>query len=202
LTSLRLDYRPRLVVSNAGTDPTTVAAQLKRISKGKVAEAGLINGAITDGYLPSPTAMANPWIHLFRMIHDRYEPSAPFDSNVVYGMASAYTLVEALTAAGKDLTRQNLVDAINGNGANWKGPGLVPFRFSETNHAGYAGMQMGRIRGGKIELFGNALTTDPTRGDPIRPYSALTPPPPSNGIPTGNQVTNGYVFNMGPMKHR
>lgn len=199
LTSFRLGYTPRLVVSNAGNDPTTVAAQLKTLSRGRVAGTRLINGAITDGYLPSPTAMANPWIHLFRMIHSQYDASAPFDSNVVYGMASAYTLAEALTSVGKDPTPQALVDTINENGANWKGPGLVPFRYSETNHGGFAGTQMGRIRGGKIELFGNSLTTEPNRNDPIRPYSALTPPPPSTGIPTGNQVTNGYVMNMHPV---
>ena len=46
-------------------------------------------------------------------IHDQYDTSAPFDGNVEYGMANAYTLVQALQAAGKNLTRQGLVDAIN-----------------------------------------------------------------------------------------
>ena len=56
-------------------------------------------------------------------INAQYDPSAPFDGNVEYGMANAYTLVQALVAAGKDLTRQGLVNAVNNDGGSWTGPG-------------------------------------------------------------------------------
>ncbi len=185
LTSFTLGFKPQLVVSNVGIDPTTVGALLKTISKGKASGTGLIEGAITDGYLPSPTDLSNPWIQLFRKVHDQYDRSAPFDGNVEYGMANAYTLVQALQAAGKNLTRQDLINAINEHGAGWKGPGLVPFRYSKTDHGGFAGAEMGQIRGGKIVLFGGPLTTDPTPGSPITPYSGTQSPPPANGIPNG-----------------
>ena len=95
LTSFTLGYKPQLVVSNVGIDPTTVGGLLKTFSKGK-AGTELIEGAITDGYLPSSSDMSNPWIALFKKIHDEYDSSAPFDGNVEYGMANAYTLVQAL----------------------------------------------------------------------------------------------------------
>ena len=38
-------------------------------------------------------------------------------------MANAYTLVQALEAAGKNLTRQDLINAVNSNGGKWTGPG-------------------------------------------------------------------------------
>ncbi|MBO0694056.1 MAG: ABC transporter substrate-binding protein [Acidimicrobiaceae bacterium] len=178
LASSRLGYRPQLFVSNVGIDPTTVSAALQNVSEGKASGTALIEGAITDGYLPSPSAMANPWIRLFRKIHAQYGPGGPFDSNVVYGMANAYTLTQALRAVGKNLTREKLVNAINDHGSNWKGPGLVPFRYSKTDHGGYAGTQMAKIQNGKIVLFGQALTTDTSPRSPIRPYAAaLTPPP-------------------------
>ena len=183
LTSFTLHYTPQLVVSNVGIDPTTVGGLLKTISKGKASGTALIEGAITDGYLPSPTDTSNPWIQLFMKIHAQYDASAPFDGNVEYGMANAYTLVQALQAAGKNLTRQDLVNAINKNGASWKGPGLVPFRYSMTQHGGYGGAEMGRIQGGKIVLFGGPLTTDPTAGSSITPYSGTQPAPPTSGIP-------------------
>ena len=85
----------------------------------------------------------NPWIALFKKIHDQYDASAPFDGNVEYGMASAYTLVQALQAAGKNLTRQGIVNAVDNDGGNWTGPGLVPFRYTKTEHGGYAGVEMG-----------------------------------------------------------
>jgi branched-chain amino acid transport system substrate-binding protein len=183
LTQFTLGYKPQLVVANVGIDPTTVGGLLKTISKGKASGTALIEGAITDGYLPSPTDTSNPWIQLFMKVHAQYDPGAPFDGNVEYGMANAYTLLQALKAAGKGLTRQGLVNAINANGSKWTGPGLVPFRYSTTNHGGYGGAEMGQIRGGKIVLFGGPLTTDPTSGSPISPYSGTQPAPPANGIP-------------------
>src|SRR5437588_396179 len=184
LTSFKLGYKPQLMVSNVGIDPTTVGALLKTISKGAASGTALIEGAITDGYLPSVGDTSNPWNQLFMKIHAQYDSSAPWDGNVQYGMASAYTLVQALQAAGKNLTRQDLVNAINKNGASWKGPGLVPFRYSTSDHGGYGGAEMGQLKGGKIVLFGGPLTTDPTAGSPITPYSGTQPAPPANGIPS------------------
>ncbi len=184
LTSFTLGYKPQLVVSNVGIDPTTVGGLLKTISKGKASGTGLIEGAISDGYIPSPTDTANPWIQLFMKIHAQYDASAPFDGNVEYGMANAYTLVQALEAAGKNLTRQALVNAVENNGARWAGPGLVPFRYTKTEHGGYGGAEMGQLRGGKIVLFGGPLQTQPTASSPITPYTGQPPAPPASGVPS------------------
>jgi branched-chain amino acid transport system substrate-binding protein len=184
LTSFTLGYKPQLVVSNVGIDPTTVGGLLKTISKGKASGTALIEGAITDGYLPSPTDTSNPWIQMFTKIHAQYDASAPFDGNVEYGMANAYTLVQALQAAGKDLTRQDVVNAINARGASWMGPGLVPFRYSTTNHGGYSGAEMGMIKNGKIVLSGGPLTTTPVAGSAITPSTGTQPAPPASGIPS------------------
>jgi ABC-type branched-subunit amino acid transport system substrate-binding protein len=185
LTSFTLGWKPQLVISNVGIDPTTVGGLLKTISKGKASGTALIEGAITDGYLPSTTDTSNPWIQLFMKVHQQYDASAPFDGNVEYGMANAYTLVQALQAAGKDLTRQGVINAINQNGANWMGPGLVPFRYSTTDHGGYSGVEMGMVKGGKIVLSGGPLTTTPVAGAAITPYTGTQPAPPASGIPAG-----------------
>jgi ABC-type branched-subunit amino acid transport system substrate-binding protein len=184
LTSFTLGYKPQLVVSNVGIDPTTVGGLLKVVSKGKASGTGLIEGAITDGYLPSNTDTTNPWIQLFMKIHAQYDSSAPFDGNVEYGMANAYTLVQALKAAGKDLTRQSLINAVNSGGGKWTGPGLVPFRYTSTQHGGYGGAEIGKIVGGKIVLSGGPLTTDPTPSGAITPYTTSQAAPPASGIPS------------------
>jgi ABC-type branched-subunit amino acid transport system substrate-binding protein len=184
LTSFTLGYKPQLVVSSVGIDPTTVGALLKSISKGKASGTALIEGAITDGYLPSTADTSNPWIQLFMKIHDQYDKSAPFDGNVEYGMANAFTLVQALQAAGKNLTRQDVVNAINNDGAKWTGPGIVPYRYSKTIHGGFGGAEMGKVQGGNIVLFGGPLTTDPSPTSAITPYSGQQPAPPANGIPS------------------
>jgi ABC-type branched-subunit amino acid transport system substrate-binding protein len=181
LTSFTLGYKPQLVVSNVGIDPTTVGGLLKTFSKGKAGTA-LIEGAITDGYLPSSSDTKNPWIALFKKIHDQYDAGAPFDGNVEYGMANAYTLAQALQLAGKSLTRQALIDAVNNSGAQLSGPGLVPFRYSSSVHGGYGGVEMGQVRNGKIALFGGPLVTEPTASSPITQYTTAQPAPPASGV--------------------
>ena len=59
LTAFKIGYKPQLVVSNVGIDPTTVGGFLKTFSKGKASTA-LIEGAITDGYLPSTADTVEP----------------------------------------------------------------------------------------------------------------------------------------------
>jgi ABC-type branched-subunit amino acid transport system substrate-binding protein len=181
LTSFTLGYKPQLVVSNVGIDPTTVGGLLKTFSKGK-AGTELIEGAITDGYLPSVADLSNPWIALFKKIHDQYDASAPFDGNVEYGMANAYTLAQALQLAGKNLTRQSLIEAVNTRGSQLTGPGLVPFRYSTSDHGGYSGVEIAQVRGGKIVLFGGPLVTEPTSSSAITPYTTAQPAPPASGV--------------------
>ena len=184
LTSFTLGFKPQLVVSNVGIDPTTVGGLLTSISKGKASGTALIDGAITDGYLPSSSDTSNAWIQLFEKIHAQYDPKAPFDGNVEYGMANAYTLVQALKATGKNLTRAGLVKTVDDDGGKWTGPGLVPYRYGGSEHGGFSGVEMGQVRNGKIVLFGGPLTTQPTAGSAITPYSGTQPAPPSSGVPT------------------
>ena len=181
LASFTLGYKPQLAVSNVGIDPTTVGGLLKTFSKGKAGTA-LIEGAITDSYLPSASDSSNPWIALFKKIHDQYDAGAPFDGNVEYGMANAYTLAQALQLAGKNLTRQGLINAVNSMGSKLTGPGLVPFRYSTSDHGGYGGVEVGQVRSGQIALFGGPLVTEPTSGSPITPYSTAQPAPPASGV--------------------
>jgi branched-chain amino acid transport system substrate-binding protein len=184
LTAFTLGYTPQLVVSSVGIDPITVSGLLKSVSKGKASGTALLNGIITDGYLPSVADTSSPWIQLFMEIKNQYDPGVPFDGNVEYGMASAYTLVQALVAAGKDLTRQGLVNAVDQDGHAWTGPGLVPFRYTTTEHGGYGGVEMGVVKDGDVVLDGHPLVTDPTASGPITPYTGTQPTPPPTGVPS------------------
>jgi ABC-type branched-subunit amino acid transport system substrate-binding protein len=178
LTSFKLGYKPQLVVSNVGIDPTTVGGLLKSFSKGK-ADTALIEGAISDAYLPSPTDTSDGWIQLFKKIHDQYDAKAPFDGNVEYGMASAYTFAQVLKNAGKNPSRQDLVDAVEKNGLT--GPGLVPFRYSKSEHGGYGGAMIATIKNGNIVTQGQAMVTDPGTG-PITPSNMKAAQPGDNGV--------------------
>jgi hypothetical protein len=99
-------------------------------------------------------------------------------------MANAYTLVQALKAAGPKLTRQGLIEAINSHGSSWTGPGLVPFRYSSSIHGGFGGADIGQVKGGNIVLTGKPLTTTPAAGSAISPFTGTQPAPPATGIPS------------------
>jgi ABC-type branched-subunit amino acid transport system substrate-binding protein len=183
LTSLKLNFKPQLAVSNVGSDPLTLAGLLEAFAKkagATVKGSDLIQGIITDGYLSSPGDPSNSWIQLFKQIHDQYIPKLPFDGNVLYGMAVAYTFAEALKAAGSNPTRDGIVKAVEAGLP--QGPGTVPFRYSDSSHAGFTGAQIGVIKGTAIELQGTPMTTDDGSG-PVQSSSAKQPEAPSNGIP-------------------
>ena len=167
-----IGYHPQFVVSLIGSDPPIVGGLLG------AGNAGLENGVITDNYLPSEDDVSNPWISLFTKIHDQYDASEPFDGNVVYGMSAGYLFVQALQGAGKNLTRQSLINVLNTKGSTYKGPGLVPLAFSSTNHGGYTGGQIAMVNNGQVTLSGPIYVSSDT--GPITTYTATQPPPPSS----------------------
>lgn len=186
LGTLKAGISPQLVVTNVGSDPVTLGGLLEAFAKkggATVKGAQLIEGIISDAYLPpyqGAAAASNSWIQLFKKVHDKYISSLPFDGNVEYGMAQAYTFVQVLQKAGKNPTRESLLDALEAGG--FTGPGLVPFRYSKDSHAGFTGSQMFQIKGGEVTLIGDPLTTDDGDGEITK--STLTPATaPSNGIP-------------------
>jgi ABC-type branched-subunit amino acid transport system substrate-binding protein len=183
LNSLKLNFSPQLVVSNVGSDPTTLTGLLESFAK----EAGtevkgnpLIQGITTDSYGTPIGDSNNAWVKLFTKIHDQYIPKLPLDGNVSYGFGAAYTFVQALQAAGKNPTRQSLVDAVEKT--KFTGPGLVPFGYSESSHGGYTGVQIGTIKGNAIVLQGEPYVTDNADG-PITPHTEPQAQPPANGVP-------------------
>jgi ABC-type branched-subunit amino acid transport system substrate-binding protein len=172
LTNLKIGYKPQLVVTNVGSDPTTLTGLLGTFSKGAVG-GQLLTGIVTDTYLPLTADTSDPWITLFKKVHDKYIPKLPFDGNVEYGMSMAYTFAQALQAAGANPTRQSLIDAVEKGG--FKGPGVTPFRFSKDSHAGYTGVRIAVLdgKGGGAFKGGPLVTTDDPAGS-IDPAPAGT----------------------------
>jgi ABC-type branched-subunit amino acid transport system substrate-binding protein len=173
-TAARVGFRPQWVVSNVGGDYTTLAGRLGE--KG----APLLEGMVSAGYLPSVHDRTDEWTALFRRIAAKYAPSLDFDGHVVYGMSVGYLTVQALQAAGKDLTREAVVAAVEKNG--FAGPASVPLRFSSSDHSGYGGLQVNRVSRGSQDYLGPVYVTDDGAG-PVREYTGTRPAPPSSGIP-------------------
>ncbi|HEY2489179.1 MAG TPA: ABC transporter substrate-binding protein [Streptosporangiaceae bacterium] len=185
LISLKLSFNPQLVVSNVGSDPITLAGLLEAFAKKGGATVNgnqLTQGIITDGYLPTLGDTSNSWIALFKKIHDTYDAKAPFDGNVLYGMAAAYTFVQSMFKAGRNPTRADLVSAINGGLP--QGPAVAPYAFSSSDHAGITGAYMAVIKNGVGVQQGPVLTTDTSPTGAITHVTGAEQAAPASGIPS------------------
>jgi ABC-type branched-subunit amino acid transport system substrate-binding protein len=184
LTMLGLKYNPQLVVSDVGSDPITLAGLLAEFAKNKSAGFGnsLTNGIITDGYLPSTYETTNSWIQLWQKIHTQYLSKYPLDGNVLYGLAVGYTFVQAMFKAGKNPTRQDLVNAINGGLP--QAVAVAPFAYSATDHNGITGAYIGIIKNGELEPTTPVFVTDDTPTGAITTLTATQPSAPASGIPS------------------
>jgi ABC-type branched-subunit amino acid transport system substrate-binding protein len=152
-----------------------------------VTDAALLDGALTTEYLPSVDQADNPWTKLFQKVWDASGQEGDLTNYRIYGMAEAYTFVQALQAAGQNPTREGIVDALEQAGGDFEGPTLAPFRYSADRHAGVGGMLVSQITGTSSEAKTPVLVTDNGDGD-ITEFDGDASTPPSSGIPDEKPV--------------
>ncbi|MFJ8911534.1 ABC transporter substrate-binding protein [Amycolatopsis sp. NPDC102389] len=184
LASLKIGFKPKWFYSNVGSDPALVGSLLARFSEGKVTNgASLIDGVVTTEYLPGVDAPDNAWTKLWQNVWKAHGKGGDLTNYRIYGMAQAYTFVQALQAAGKDLTRERIVEVLQQSGKSFEGPGLAPFRYSGDNHLGISGMSVVELKGGVGKDLTPVLVTG--LGDAVIEAndSAANDAPPPNGIP-------------------
>jgi ABC-type branched-subunit amino acid transport system substrate-binding protein len=110
LAAGKLAWRPTTYVSAVSVDPAVM--RIVQTTAGK--QAG--ENAITVAWMKDASNPANakdPAIRLYRSIMRKYLPGRSPDEVVhLYGMAVAYSFVQALKAAGKSPTRASLLRAV------------------------------------------------------------------------------------------
>jgi len=110
-----------VTATKIGWSPTTFLANVSNIRPFLLvaaANGANLDGLISSSYLPNFNQTSLPGMKLAKSIIDQYAPalSADFaagDSNLVYGMAVAWTFVYALDNAGKTPTRAGLMNALH-----------------------------------------------------------------------------------------
>ena len=197
-----LSYFPQYVLDSVGADSPTVGplltsfAQKGGASASQVAAVGgLLNNVITTAYFAPESDTSNPWVQWEKQILQKYAPSlyakAGLDGNTQYGVALAYTFVQALQKAGKNLTRQSLMNAINTQGKTFNTPGFVPLSYSSNTHFGFLGEEVVQLKSSAppaVTPTGSWIggvpvtpvyTTNAGPG-PIKKYTGPTSTPPKN----------------------
>src|SRR3954447_9530044 len=103
-------WRPRIYLNSAAG-----SASVLKVAAASVGRAAT-DGTVSLSFLKdpaSPAIVADKGYMLFKSVLDRYEPGVRTDDvNAMYGMAEAYTMVDALKLAGPSPTRRGLVRAV------------------------------------------------------------------------------------------
>jgi ABC-type branched-subunit amino acid transport system substrate-binding protein len=190
LTSLSVGFQPQWYVSNVGSDPALVGSLLAKFSEGKLSgDASALDGVMSSEYIPGIDAPDNAWVKLWQKVWDANGGQGELTNYRIYGMSWAYTFVQALQAAGKDLTREGLVAALEKVGSELEGPNLAPYRYGEESHLGISGMELVKLKAGKGEPLTKVLTTDVGDAEITEDDSGQADDaPPESGIPDVSAV--------------
>ncbi|MFY8230824.1 MAG: ABC transporter substrate-binding protein [Candidatus Nanopelagicus sp.] len=148
-----------------------------------------IDGVVSASFLPDAKDLTDPYVKQFIDINTKYNKGVTFDNYVLAGMNTAMLTVQALRAAGKNLTRAGLMSAIEAKGSKFASAGLVPLGWSATSRVGYNGYWVSQLNakgegkpyGGKLVIY----TTDSGAGA-VEISNFTRPTMPRNGIPTNS----------------
>jgi ABC-type branched-subunit amino acid transport system substrate-binding protein len=175
---LSLTSKFTFLAGSVGADATTLLAL--------GVKATTVDGVISASFFPDAKDATDPYVKQFTTINTKYNKGVQFDNTVLQGMNSAMLTVQALRAAGKNLTRTGLMRAIDAKGSTFASAGLAPLNFSATSRVGYNGYWLGQLNAkGELKPFGGKLTlytTDSTTG-PVTASTFVRKSIPKNGIP-------------------
>jgi ABC-type branched-subunit amino acid transport system substrate-binding protein len=105
----QLNWQPTTYLTDVSAATTMMQAAAK--SGGDPAVDGIISAAYTIDPT-NPSLASTPGMKLYKEVLAKYgEGLDPNNGFLLYGMAAAYTMVDTLQKAGKDLTREKLMDA-------------------------------------------------------------------------------------------
>ena len=148
-----------------------------------------IDGIMAASFFPDAKDTTDEYVSQFMKINTKYNPGVSFDNVVLQAMNTAMLTVQALRAAGKNLTRAGVISAIETKGSTFASAGLVPLNYSTTSHVGYNGYWFGQLNA-KGELLPyitgkrTVYTTDSTSTSAPVVSTFVRKPIPKNGIPT------------------
>lgn len=120
----QLGWKPLVFLNNVSNSQAVMRAATK--AGGPAAT----NGVISTEYLKDPSDLdqqADAGVKLEKEILAKYSPGADYtDAFYLYGMGAAYTMVDALKKAGRNLTRESLMQGVThlhetDNPFVWKG---------------------------------------------------------------------------------
>jgi branched-chain amino acid transport system substrate-binding protein len=155
--SFRLGWHPRVYVTSVSISPDIM----------KIAKFGSnqkqVDGSISIAFVKDPTAQQwakDTTVRLYKTVMRRFLPSAKADDVFnYYGMAVAYTMVDTLRKAGRNLTRESVLRAATH--LNETNPFLLPgvrIRTTPNDYYPMDKVKLARYRGTHWRFFGGLVS--------------------------------------------
>jgi ABC-type branched-subunit amino acid transport system substrate-binding protein len=177
MAAAKAQYAPKWVLGSVGADIGSI----------NPATVPYIIGATSMSFMPSVADPKDEYVAQFKEINAKYNPGAKFNTWALIGMNTAFVTVQALKAAGKNLTRASLLAAIDNDGAKFANAALVPLNYSKTSNVGFNGYWFGTFNK-TGDLVPNdtftytPYTTDSGTGDVVK-STYVRPAMPAKGLP-------------------
>ena len=97
-------------------------------------DGGHAEGTLGFCYYPDPNVSDAPGVAAYRALMSRYHPGHPLNRYSLYGYVFGRLVLEGLSRAGRDLTRDSFLDAMESI-RDWDSGGIMPpVSFSPTDH--------------------------------------------------------------------
>lgn len=153
----QLGWKPLIFLNSVSNSQTVMQPATK--TGGPAAT----NGVITVEFLKDPSDLdqqSDPGVKLEKEILAKYAPGSDYtDAFYLYGMGAAYTLVDALKHAGRNVTRESLMQAAlhlheTDNPFVWKG---IVVETTPTDHFPIREANLARYLNGHWVAFGGLI---------------------------------------------
>jgi ABC-type branched-subunit amino acid transport system substrate-binding protein len=171
-----LKFAPQWILGSVGADPTTI-----RIASGNPQATALLNNAISASWLPDAADTNDRFVKFFREVNAKYNNNVDFDAGML--------TVQALRAAGRNPTRQSLINAIETKGRTFVSAAFAPYGVSKSTHAGYTGFWIGKFNASgalsPVDAGRTIYVTDSAAG-PVNKVAPKRAKLPAKGIPTNS----------------
>ena len=133
-TAARSGFAPTWMITSVGTDPSVLKGSLG------ASTGALMKGIYVPNFLVPAQDVGNAYVSQMKALASAN--GLEWNFYTYYGINTAYVLAQALKAAGKDLTREGLVNAMQTQSKNFRSAAVVPFIINSKSHQGATGYYM------------------------------------------------------------
>jgi len=129
-------FAPTWMITSVGSDPSVLKGTLG------AATGPLLKGAYVPSFIVPDQEIKNPYVSQMRAIAKA--AGLDWNSYTYIGINTAYVLSQAIKAAGKNLTRKGLVNALQTQSKTFRSAAVVPMVINSKSHQGLTGYFMGQ----------------------------------------------------------